>query len=276
VSGVGSAILEEARLHERAVGLSDIFRTNDLAGQSRLFRVVSDEGLLYEMSLVGNWAHDTDRLMEFDRPARHMLRIHAEPKHFERRVSVLEKDGERRGVELREVVSSYLEKPVGGVLEAVGARNLHRMEEDVSVERFVEMVRDVPGGRAGAMFRYIVVGGEGVQIRENAALAETVHEDVVASLVEDGWKVVREENRVLESDLARRVREYSRGVGILTYWDDATCAEFAEVLEEEGEEDLVRNRQSFWEFIEGVRRGRVSGSAQQFVESKSYPNEPVS
>ena len=85
--GVGSSLLHEVHRHEKTVALEDIFKTEKTAGDLGVFRVTTNDGVLYEMGLFGNWENDTDRLLEFDRPARHRVRVYDQPRHVMRRGS---------------------------------------------------------------------------------------------------------------------------------------------------------------------------------------------
>ena len=282
--GVGSSLLHEVHRHEKTVALEDIFKTEKTAGDLGVFRVTTNDGVLYEMGLFGNWENDTDRLLEFDRPARHRVRVYDQPRHVMRRELVLEKDGAGVRVELDEIAVPYVELLLSEVLRITGARNLRRVEEEVTVTRFVELF----GGWGeddidGVMVRYVVREevGEGaglpsVDSKRCAALAETAFDNAVRSRTDGGWEVTEQQYHTLESDEAKKVRECAEGVSICTYWSDVDCTEFAEVIIKENRSEILESREAFHSFMLAVRRGDETSDISSFIESRLYPNEPLS
>jgi len=282
--GLGGLLLDEVRRYERSVGLIDIFETPADAGKRDIFRVSSSDGVLYEMFLVGNWQHDTDRLMEFDRPSKNRLRVYSHPTHMVRREAVLERSQKQVEVVLYEMVVPYQDLLVRDVLKMSGAHNLQKMEEDVPVSKFIEVFSSLDDGSPDdSMVRYVAKQEVGEGVREEpmvdsktcAALGETVFDNMVVRRTGSGWKVTQFKNHVLDTDEGMKVREYARSVGICTYWNDADCQDFADEIVKEDRRDILESRVSFYNFITASRRGEES-NLSSFVESKLYPNEPVS
>jgi hypothetical protein len=282
--GIGSTLLTEVRRHEKTVALEDIFKTDKGAGDAGVFRVTTDEGVLYEMGLFGNWQNDTDRLLEFDRPARHRVRIYAQPRHVTRREVVLEKGESGVKVELEEIAVPYVELLLSEVLRITGSRNLSRVEEEVTVTRFVELFGGWEEDEIdGVMIRYVVreevgegAGMPSVDSKRCAALAETAFDTILRSRETDGWSVAEKQYHALESDEAKKVREYVEGVSICTYWSDVDCTELAEAIIEQERQEILESREAFQSFILAVRRGEEQSDISSFIESRLYPNEPLS
>ena len=82
-------------------------------------------------------------------------------------------------------------------------------------------------------------------------------------------------NALLEAHpLASKVRKVAVGVGACTWWDDEACLEFARLVEEEGAEDMLEGMAFRLMVTEGMR-GERGDKLTKFVESRSYPEEPV-
>lgn len=275
---IGRGILDEVRRHEDALSLQDVLSPSRKVLEHGTFRVSHVDGLLYETSLVGGWHRDMDRLIEFDRPTGVVVRQYDEPTMFRRRERKLRlKDGGRRAsIVLDEIRARWSDYVVAEVLKATGASNLRKMEESVSVDRFLQSISWLDPRAQGEMVRYGVSieverGELGGEVKPCAALAETAFDNAVDALLAGGWTVVMKRDALLEAHpLAAEVRKVSGGIGACTWWDDGTCREFAELLESEGVEDVAFRR-----MVIATRRGERRDRLAEFVESKSYPREQM-
>jgi hypothetical protein len=268
-------VLDEVRETERSVRLLDLFGGSEVAREKGVFRVVCDDGVLWEMELAGGWKREADRLTEFDRPPKHKVRVYGEPSYLLTREAVFA-DGTK--VALYEMSVEYGDVDAKAVLKEAGVHNLSRLEEEYGVERFV---RAFAGARDRTMRRWVVYATDGTVMgeqRASAVLGETLFENAVGLLVEAGKGTPGlEYHRLATEPLAAKVREWTKGLVGCTYWDDGTCVEFARLVEgqDEGTRKLVcGSREAFQDFICGCRMGDGGADeVRRFVESRAYPKE---
>jgi len=275
MTGIGSLVLDEVRESERAVRLLDLFSAPKVARGRDVFRVVSNDGVMWEMELVGGWSRDEDRLIEFERPPKHKIRIYGEPHYRKTREAAF---GDGTHVTLYEMSMRYCDVDARTVLKECGVYNLSKLEEDVRVERFIEAYDRAKTETRRRWFVHAPVGGQTkVEQRATAVMGETLFDDVVVAMGEVG----KEPNLTMLWDLggspvAREVRRLTRGVAACTYWTDAMCAEFAGVLRDADPgilESVQRgDKAAFDDLVYQCRvGGEVDRKVREFIESRTYP-----
>lgn len=273
--GIGSMVLDEVRESERAVRLMDLFSASKVARGRDVFRVVSNEGVMWEMELVGGWERDEDRLIEFDRPPKHKIRIYGEPHYRKTREAAF---GDGTHVTLYEMSMRYCDVDVRTVLKEYGVFNLSKLEEDVRVERFIEAYDRTKTETKKRWFVHAPVDGQTkVEQRTSAVMGETLFDDVVTAMGDGGM----EPNLTMLWDLggnpvAREVRRLTRGVAACTYWTDETCVEFAGVLRDVEPvivESIRRGDKAVFDDLVYQSRidGKVDRKVREFIESRTYP-----
>jgi len=280
VTSVGRGVLDELKAHEGALSLQEVLRSSkDTLGRGA-FRVVHGDGLLYEVGLAGGWDGEVYRLIEFDRPQGPVVRVYGEPVAFRRRRRLLSLEGRHALVALDKIVAPYADYVAADLVEAVGAHSLRKAEETVGVSRFLDAAAALPSRELGEMTRYVVSvdveGGEaGGEVKACAALAETAFDNALEALLGGGWAVEEGRDALLEAHpLAAKVRLAAAGIGACTWWDDAACLEMAELLEAEDAEDVLEGV-GFRRLVSAARAGTRRDKMAQFVELKSYPDEPT-
>ncbi len=282
MSQLGREVLDEVKLHEGAVALSDIFEPPPEVLERGAFRIVHGDGLLYETSLVGQSNRDVIRMIEFDRPPGPIVRVYGVPTPTRLRFRGLENgDGGAAVVILERIDASYADYVAKEILETTGFHSLRKMEESVGVVRFLDSVVGLRPRVMAEMTRYAVTisvrGGEaGGEVKTCAALAETAFDNAVEALLGGGWATVETRDALLEAHpLAAEVRSAVAGIGVCTWWSDADCLEFSKLLEAKGEEGVLEGT-GLRRVVEEIRRGERRDEIAKFVESKSYPDEQTS
>jgi len=281
VRQLGRQVLDEIKVHEGAVALADIFGPAPEVLERGAYRVVHGDGLLYETSLLGSSGRDVMRLIEFDRPQGHVVRVYGVPDADRRRFRALEDgDGGSAVVLLERIFATYADYTVKEALDGTGHHSLRKMEESVPIPRFLDALAMCRPREVGEMTRYGVTisvrGAEsGGEVKTCAALAETAFDNAVEVLLGGGWVVVESRDYLLEAHpLAADVRKAVAGIGACTWWNDADCLEFAKLLEAGGKEDVLGGV-GLRSVVEEVRRGERRDEVAKFVEQKSYPDEPT-